>query len=81
MSEDILRLLILAIVAVLIIVLIFRIKLHIRHMIKNEIYANFPSIKNKIEDFAIRVDFLKTKVDDLERRIIELRKKKQDINS
>jgi len=74
MSEDLMRSMIVGAVLLLLFLFIFRIKRQTKRMIKNEIFSNFPSIKNKIEDFGNRLDFLKTKIDELERRITELHK-------
>lgn len=77
MSEEIMQVLILTAVAMLIILLLARIKIQIRRMIKNEIYNNFPSIKHQVETFNTRIDFLNTKADELEHKLSELKKKSQ----
>lgn len=69
MPEEIIKVIIPAIIALLILLLIYRIKAQIKNMIKNEVYNNFPMIKNKIEDFSIRIDFLKTQLNELEQKI------------
>ena len=60
MSEELFRILIPAAIALLIIWLIYRIKYKIKVTIKNEIYTNFPSIKDTIDNFQRRVYFLNT---------------------
>lgn len=77
MSEELLRIIIPAIVVLLIIWLILRIKYGIRATIKNEIYNNFPSIKDTINNFEKRIDFLKAEVDSLERKISDILNKAQ----
>lgn len=76
MSEDILRIMIPAIIALLILLLIYRIKAQIRRMIKNEVYDNFPSVKHAIEDFTKRIDYLNAKLSTLEHKIEEWHKKR-----
>lgn len=71
MSEENLKILIPAVIALLIIWLIYRIKNSIKTTIKNEIYSNFPSIKDTINNFQLRIDYLKTQLEALERRIKE----------
>ena len=43
-------------------------------MMRNEIYGNFPAIKDKIDNFERRIDYLKTQIEVLERKIKELNK-------
>lgn len=75
MSEELVKVFIPAILALLIIWLIYRIKNKITVTIRNEIYSNFPSIKDMIDNFQRRVDYLKVQVDALENRIKELENK------
>jgi uncharacterized membrane protein YjjP (DUF1212 family) len=75
LSEDIMWLLIPACIVFLIILLLFRLKGHIRRTVKNEIYAHFPTIKKTIEEFGQKVDYFKLEVDELERKVNELEKK------
>ena len=63
------------IVAILIIWLIYRIKNRLRRIIQNEIYKNFPSIKNTIDSFEQRLNYLKGQIESLERKINELQSK------
>ena len=63
------------IVVILIIVLIVRLKLYIRRIVKNEIYDHFPTIKNKIEEFDRRMQYIKLLSDDLERRMREIERR------
>jgi hypothetical protein len=62
-------------VVILIITLIIRLKIYIRRTIKNEIYDHFPTIKNKIEEFDRRMQYIKLLSDDLERRMRELERR------
>ncbi len=75
MPEDIFKILTPVIIALLIIWLIYRIKLQVRHMIRNEIYTNFPSIKDAIGSFERRIDYFKSQVDALERRMNEIERR------
>ena len=69
MLEEFVKVIIPTIIALLIIWLIYRINNKIRIAIRNEIYSNFPSIKDTIDNFQRRVDFLKTQVEVLENKI------------
>jgi len=74
-SEDWLGIIIPVAVIILIIMLILRLKHHIRKTVRNEIYDHFPTIKNKIEEYERRIQYLKTLVDDLERRMREVERR------
>lgn len=75
MSEELIRIMVPAVIALLIIWLIYRIKMRIGVTIKNEIYNNFPTIKNTIDNFQIRTDHLKTQIEILEGKIKDLESK------
>ena len=75
MSEDISKIIIIIVLGLLIIWLIYRIRNRIRHIFKDEIYKNFPSIKDAIDNFEHRIDYLKTQIEVLERKINELQDK------
>jgi len=75
MSEELTRVIIPAIIALLIIWLIYRIKNRISLTIRNEIYSNFPDIKNTIDNFQRRMDFLISQAAILENKIKEMEKK------
>jgi peptidoglycan hydrolase CwlO-like protein len=72
MSQDMFRIVAPAIIALLIIWLIYRIKQRIRVLIKNEIYNNFPAIKNTINDFEQRLNNFNSQIDMLEHKVKEL---------
>jgi polyhydroxyalkanoate synthesis regulator phasin len=75
MSEDIFKFIMTIIIGLLIIWLIYRIKNRIKFIVKDEIYKNFPSIKNAIDNFEHRINYLKTQIEALERKISELENK------
>ena len=75
MPEDISKLITVVIIGLLIIWLIYRIKNSIKLTLRDEIYKNFPSIKNTIDNFEHRIDYLKTHIEALERKISELESK------
>ena len=63
------------VVIILIILLIQRLKGHIRKTVRNEIYDHFPTIKNKIEEYERKIQYFKVWVEDLERRMRELERR------
>ena len=75
LSEDVLWLLIPGSIVFLIILLLYRLKGHIRRTVKNEIYAHFPTIKKTIEEFTQKVEYFKIEIDELERKLKELEKR------
>lgn len=62
------------IIILLIIWLIYRIKNSIKLTIRNEIYKNFPTIKDVMDTFERRIDNLKSEVEVLENRVKQLRR-------
>jgi cell division protein FtsB len=75
MSEYISKAIIPVIIALLIIWLIYRIRNKIRLIVKDEIFNNLPSIRNTVNDFEYRINYLKAEVEVLERKINELERK------
>jgi polyhydroxyalkanoate synthesis regulator phasin len=75
MSDYISKAIVPVIIALLIIWLIYRIRNRIRLIVKEEIYNNLPSIKETIDDFEYRINYLKSEVEALERKIKELENK------
>ena len=73
--EEYLRIVIPIIVALLLIWLIYRIKRQVKRIVSNEIYANFPSIKDTIANFELRIDNLKTQVEVLENKLQKIESK------
>ena len=69
--EETLWLIIPALIIILIIVLILRLRGYIRRTVKNEIYDHFPTIRNVIENFQLQVEYFKIEVAALERKIKE----------
>ena len=63
------------VVIILIILLIQRLKGHIRKTVRNEIYDHFPTIKNKIEEYERKIQYFKVLVEDLERRMREMERR------
>ncbi len=74
-SEEWLGFIIPAVVVFLIILLIVRLKKHIRKTVKNEIYDHFPTIKNKIEEYERKIQYFKILTEDLERRLREVERR------
>lgn len=69
MSKEINQTILLAIIALLVIWLIYRIRNSVRQMIKDEIYKNFPTIKGAIDNFERRIEYLKTKIEQYESKL------------
>ena len=63
------------IIALFIILLVYRIRKRVEQIVKDEIYKNFPSIKGVIDNFERRVDYLKNCTEELERKIDQLERK------
>jgi hypothetical protein len=61
--------LIIVFVVLLLIGLFYQFKAQIRRMVRNEIYAHFPSIKKKIEEYELTLHNLKLQADECERRL------------
>ncbi len=74
-SEEWLGFIIPAVVVFLIILLIVRLKQHIRKIVRNEIYDHFPTIKNKIEEYDRKIQYFKVLTEDLERRMREMERR------
>jgi hypothetical protein len=72
--EEALWLIIPALILLLIITLILRLKGYIRRTVRNEIYVHFPTIRNTIENFQRQVEYFKIEVGALEHRVKELKK-------
>lgn len=73
--EDSYRIIIPIVIALLIIWLIYRIKNRLKLIVRDEICNNFPSVQVAISNFEHRIDYLKTLVESLERKITELENK------
>lgn len=74
-SEDVIWLIIPGCIILLIILLLIRLKNQIKRIVSNEIYKNFPSIKNKIEEYERKIEYFKIEIVDLERRMRQLENK------
>ncbi len=79
MSEEIFKVIIPLLIALLIIWLVYRIKNGIKHIIQKEVGDNFPFIKDATNNFSHKIDYLNTRVELLERRINELENKIKNI--
>ena len=75
MSEDIAKALIPVLIALFMIWLIYRIKYKVHLMIKNEIFKNFPTIKDAIGNLEFRLKYITNQLETLEKRIKELEPK------
>ena len=75
MPEEYQRVIIPVIIALLLIWLIYRIKRQVKKIVSNEIYANFPSIKDTISNFELRIENLKTQGEVLEHKLQKIESK------
>lgn len=75
MSEDIAKALLPVLVALFMIWLIYRIKYKVHLMIKNEIFKNFPTIRDTIGNLEFRLKFIANQLESIEKRIKELEPK------
>lgn len=62
-------------IVLLIIWLIFSIKKRIKLIIQDEIYDDFPAIRDQMANFERRLDFLKAQLEQLEAKLKELKDK------
>lgn len=77
MPADLTRLIIPSIITLVVIWGYYRIGRRIKKLIQDEIYKNFPAIKDTIVGFERRIDYLKAQVETLERKIEKMDGKKQ----
>jgi hypothetical protein len=75
MPVEINEILLLSVIALLFIWLIYRFRYGVRRMIKTEIFNNFPAIKDTIDNFECRVEYLKVEIELLENKIKEIKNK------
>lgn len=69
--ENILWLLIVSVsllIMMLIVVLTLRFKRQVRSAVRDEIYAHFPAIRSKIEDYERQLDRLKLDLEDIRKK-------------
>jgi len=64
---------ILGVIALLLIWLIYRIRRSVKKLIANEIFKNFPTIRDSIDNFGRRMEYLKVEIELLEKKIKELK--------
>jgi hypothetical protein len=72
MPEETNQLIIWGIIALLFVWLIYRIRSGVRRLIEREIFKNFPTIKDSIENFGRRMEYLKIEIELLEKKVKEL---------
>ena len=71
--------LIAGVIIIFIIWLIYRIKNRVKHTIINEIYRHFPAIKDDMDSFEQRLNYLNNRLAEFERKINELEIKTKKI--
>jgi hypothetical protein len=79
MPEEMNQMFILGIIALLFIWLIYRIRCGVRRLIEREIFKNFPTIKDSMENFGRRMEYLKIEIELLEKKLKELEKRRQGL--
>jgi hypothetical protein len=65
------------IVALLFVWLLYRLRRNMPVLIRNEIYAEFPFIKESVGDFQSKIEYFSSRIEELEHRIKELEEKKR----
>ncbi|MFH1458714.1 MAG: hypothetical protein ABIG31_06115 [Candidatus Omnitrophota bacterium] len=69
MAEGVNQVFILSLIALLLIWLIYRIRRGVKGLIEKEIYKNFPTIKDAIDNYQRRLEYLKIEIELLEKKI------------
>jgi hypothetical protein len=69
MMEAINQTLMLGVIALLLIWLIYRVRCSVKHLIVKEIFKNFPTVKDAMDNFGRRMEYLKIEIELLEKRI------------
>ena len=72
MPENVYQALIPIVVILFVIWLVYRIEKRLKPMVKDEIYGNFPFFKDAIEGFGLKINYITTRIEELERRVKEL---------
>ena len=75
MPQDLIRALVPVIIALLLLWLLYRIKRNIRLLIREEIFKDFPSVKDAIDKFDQRIGFLTAEIEALERKIAKIKER------
>jgi polyhydroxyalkanoate synthesis regulator phasin len=57
--------------------LIFRIEKRVANMIRNKIFENFPNIKDQLDNFQHKLDYLTSQMEFLQRKVSALEDKMQ----
>ena len=63
----------LGIISLLLIWLVYRIRRSVKVLITNEVFKNFPTIKDAIENFDRRMQYLKIEMELLEKKVKEMK--------
>jgi len=74
MPKELNEAILLVVIGLLTVWLTYRIRNTVKRMIRDEIYKNFPTIKDAIDNFEHRIEYLKIKIDELQHTIKEVRK-------
>ncbi|KPK98998.1 MAG: hypothetical protein AMJ95_01740 [Omnitrophica WOR_2 bacterium SM23_72] len=73
MTDAINQTLLASVIALLFIWFIYRIKRSVRRLIEKEIFKNFPTVKDTIDNYQRRLEYLKIEMELLEKKIRELK--------
>ena len=69
MAEAINQTVMLSIIALLLVWLVYRVRRSVRRLIEKEIYKNFPTVKDAIDNYQRRLEYLKIEMELLEKKV------------
>ena len=75
MLDSVNQTILLGVICLLLIWLIYRIRRSVKLLVQNEVFKNFPTIKDAIDNFDRRIQYLKIEMELLEKKVKEMKAK------
>lgn len=69
MAEAINQTLLFSVIALLLVWFIYRIRRSVKRLIEKEVFKNFPTVKDAIDNYQRRLEYLKIEMELLEKKI------------